>query len=629
MSKTNRRGLHLLITAAVMLLIFIHSAMPGDLSGAESGFIVQFINRFVDMDSESLSVIVRKTAHFMEFAVLGICLAVNVNDYRRRKSGTSGLSWFFITWILGTLYAVSDEVHQKFVPDRACTMTDMCIDAAGVAAGAIIAICILRRRQKRTRKKAVAADNGTEMKHARTEPAQTASTAPKNTHKKKKKRSKKRKRQLKHLKTLLILLIIAIAGAGITIYRDYQARPGFLEKIWISDRGADYITVAWERPRNVYRYIVTYNGETVNVSGRRKNVKLTGLDADTEYKISVRADSKKREGFEELEEHAKTKKIQTIDGDAPEMCFANRPVDFKQTAQTTLTYVSGKSYTVTEDGKIVFTGGGEITVTATAAETEEYAAATKEIKVEVLDTVNVDAAEAAPHIFYKLNSSNCGYVMTITGTKEASIPQAFTRYNGKYLITYITKENQRLVSYGNGKEVYTPEQPIGHANGITIANGKCYLVEGYSAKCTTFDPPNSNYSSFELPASTSGIAYDEINNMFYTSAKKGLTVYDGNFNYVKNVGIISRKNAYYVQDSAAYGEIMMHCISGADFFGTNYIDFYNMSSGTYLGSIECQLGEIESILVDEEGYIELLCNVKGSQDNIWKTPINMRMLCAE
>lgn len=628
MSKNNRRGLHLLITAAVMLLIFIHSAMPGDLCGAESGFIVQCINRFVDMDPELLSVIVRKAAHFMEFAILGICLAVNVNDYRRRKSGTSSLSWFFITWILGTLYAVSDEVHQKFVADRACTVTDMCIDAAGVAAGAIIAICILNRRQKRSRKK-TAPDPGFEMKHARTEPAQTTSTAPKNTNKKKKRKSKKRKRQIKHLKTLLILLIIAIAGAGITIYRDYQARPGFLEKIWISDRGADYITVAWERPRNVYRYVVTYNGETVNVSGRRNNVKLTGLDADTNYKISVRADSRKREGFEALEDQARTKKLQTIDGDAPEMCFANRAVDLRQTAQTTLTYTPSKNYTVTEDGKIVFTSGGEITVTATAAETEEYAAATKEIKVEVLDTVNVEAAGAAPHIFYKLNSSNCGYIMTITGTKEASIPQAFTRYNGKYLITYITKDDQRLVLYGNGKEVYTPEQPIGHANGITIANGKCYLVEGYSAKCTTFDPPNSDYSSFELPASTSGIAYDEINNMFYTSAKKGLTVYDGKFNYVKNVGIINRKNAYYVQDSAAYGEIMMHCISGADFFGTNYIDFYDMNSSTYLGSIECQLGEIESILVDEEGYIELLCNVKGSQDNIWKTPINMKLLCTE
>ena len=47
------------------------------------------------------------------------------------------------------------------------------------------------------------------------------------------------------------------------------------------------------------------------------------------------------------------------------------------------------------------------------------------------------------------------------------------------------------------------------------------------------------------------------------------------------------------------------------------------------GSIECELDEIESIIVDEEGYIELLCNIIGYPDYIWKTPINMKLLCAE
>ena len=440
-------------------------------------------------------------------------------------------------------------------------------------------------------------------------------------------RKKNRKRR-KRLKVLLILFVLALAGAAITVYRDYQARPGFLENIWISDRGADYITVAWERPRNVYRYVVKYNGESVNVSGRRKNVKLTDLDADTEYKISVRADSREREGFEELEERARTKKTQTIEGDAPAMCFANKPIDLKQTAATTLTYAPGNGYTVTEDGKIVFSAGGNITVTANASETEEYAATSKEIKVEVLDTVNVDAAGAAPHTFYRLNGDNCAYVMEVSGNEDATTPQAFALYDGGYIITYIKKdESQRLVTYGSSKKVHEPEQPLGHANGLTVANGKCYMVEGYSAKCTTFDPPNSNYSSFELPASASGIAYDERNHLFYTSARKGLTVYDEGFNLVKNVGTVARKGTFYVQDSATYGEIMMHCVSGEDYMGTNYIDFYNMSESKYLGSIECQLGEIESILVDADGYIELLCNVKGATDNIWRTPVNMRTLC--
>ena len=52
-----------------------------------------------------------------------------------------------------------------------------------------------------------------------------------------------------------------------------------------------------------------------------------------------------------------------------------------------------------------------------------------------------------------------------------------------------------------------------------------------------------------------------------------------------------------------------------------------MINGKYMGTIECDLSEIESMLVDDEGYIVLLSNVKDKQDLIWKTPINMKDLC--
>ena len=442
-------------------------------------------------------------------------------------------------------------------------------------------------------------------------------------------RKKNRKRR-KRLKVLLILFVFALAGAAITVYRDYQARPGFLENIWISDRGADYITVAWERPRNVYRYVVTYNGETVNVSGRRKSVKLTGLDADTEYKISVRADSREREGFEELEEKARTKKTQTIEGDAPAMCFANKPIDLRQTAQTSLTYSPGNGYTVTEDGKIIFTSAGNIEVTAKAAETEEYAAATKGITVEVLDTVSVDSKGAKPHVFYKLNKENCECLMTISGDGISVGPQSFVYDRGRYLVAYISNDHttERIVAFGAEKTVYEPEMDIGHANGLTIADGRCYSVRGGGEKtCISFDAPSSNYKSFELEYGASGIAYDETTQKFYTSARNYLIEYDSNFNVVKSISRINRDRKQGVQDCGAYGGIMMHCISGEDVQGTNYIDFYNMEEGKYLGTIECELNEVESLVIDDEGYIVLLCNIRGLNDYIWKTPINMKQLC--
>ncbi len=438
----------------------------------------------------------------------------------------------------------------------------------------------------------------------------------------------KRERQLKRLKVLLILLVIAIIGAGITIYRDFQARPGFLEKIWIADRGADSITIAWERPRNVHKFVITYNGKRLEVSGKRKGVKITGLTEDTEYKFTVRADSKQREGFEALEEKARTKKTQIIKGETKQTRFANRPVDLKQTAETELTYAPGNGYQVTEEGKIIFTKGGKITVKAEAAATEEYAAATKKIHVEVLDTFNTDADGAKQHIFYKLDSGNCKRLRSITGTKKQTTPQAFIYTKGQYYVTYVNKENdQRLVRFGDKKKTFKPKADLGHANGLTIADGVCYSVSGADNVCIIFDPPNSNYFAFDMAYDASGIAYDEISKKFFTSSRDELVAYDGNFSVVNHVGRVKRKGKFYVQDCAAYSDILMQGVSGKDAKGTNYIDFYDMEESKYLGSIECELGEVESLLVNEEGYIEVLSNVKGTTDIIWKTPINMKKLC--
>lgn len=433
---------------------------------------------------------------------------------------------------------------------------------------------------------------------------------------------------MKRVKILTFLLVLALAGAAITIYRDYQARPGFLEKIWIADRDADAITVAWERPRNVNKFIVTYNGETIEVSGRKKEVKITGLTPDTVYRISVRADSKERKGFEELEEQARTKKSQTIEGESEQIRFANMPVDLKQTAVTELTYAQGKGYNVTEDGKIIFTEGGNITVTANAAETEEYDGASKEIKVEVLGTVNTPAAGAKQHIFYKLDSSNCELLKTIKGTKEAYKPQSFVKKDGHYVVAYIKDDVQRIVTFGNKKSVAEPSEDLGHANGLTIANGRCYSVRGLDYKCITFDSPDGNYGSFDLAYHASGIAYDEVSNMFYTTSRGLLVTYDSSFNLVKSIGRVARKTQFYAQDCAAYDGILMQGISGPGYMGVNYIDFYDMNNDAYLGSVECDLDEIESIIVDDDGYLEVLCNVVGYKDYIWKTPINIKRLCS-
>ncbi len=74
-----------------------------------------------------------KTAHAGEYAVLGFLLA----------RALAGPGWLAIRWVhgicavvLATLYGVSDECHQLFVPGRQFDVIDMAADAIGASAGA-------------------------------------------------------------------------------------------------------------------------------------------------------------------------------------------------------------------------------------------------------------------------------------------------------------------------------------------------------------------------------------------------------------------------------------------------------------------------------------------------------------
>jgi VanZ family protein len=65
--------------------------------------------------------VLRKLAHFVEFAVLGALLARALAEP--------------YAFLASVGYAVLDEVHQSFVPGRAGTPRDVVIDVLGVAAG--------------------------------------------------------------------------------------------------------------------------------------------------------------------------------------------------------------------------------------------------------------------------------------------------------------------------------------------------------------------------------------------------------------------------------------------------------------------------------------------------------------
>jgi hypothetical protein len=73
--------------------------------------------------------VLRKTAHFAEYAILGALLA--------RALYNATATWAWLAWVAGAVYAASDEFHQHFVPGREGSPLDVAIDAVGVAVGVL------------------------------------------------------------------------------------------------------------------------------------------------------------------------------------------------------------------------------------------------------------------------------------------------------------------------------------------------------------------------------------------------------------------------------------------------------------------------------------------------------------
>lgn len=96
-----------------------------------------------DMSEQSLTFahfIVRKCAHFTEYAVLALLAArACLTSSRYRLSH----NWFLAAFCLVVLCALTDEVHQSFVPTRTGAIGDILIDVAG-GATALLAVALVR-----------------------------------------------------------------------------------------------------------------------------------------------------------------------------------------------------------------------------------------------------------------------------------------------------------------------------------------------------------------------------------------------------------------------------------------------------------------------------------------------------
>ena len=154
--KAPRKGRRLPTVIAILLavlilstmaVIFFFSAESGEESGSRSADVTDAILKITHPNLDSLSReeqqsieasvhhLVRKTAHFLEYAFLAFlttCLLLWLKHFSVFRIRPRQV-WVFPA-ALGLLYAISDEVHQIF-SHRGARVTDVLIDFAGTLFG--------------------------------------------------------------------------------------------------------------------------------------------------------------------------------------------------------------------------------------------------------------------------------------------------------------------------------------------------------------------------------------------------------------------------------------------------------------------------------------------------------------
>lgn len=159
-SIINSKIPHLRLLAPILwaLLIFTLSHQPPHVSDQQSGFFVQLASPLTSLAGEDTAIfIIRKAAHLTLYLVLGGLMYWALLPYARRRSArkahTPKVQTLILTvTLIAGVYAITDELHQYFIPGRSAELRDVLIDTAGALLGALLAAQLARIWQKHKRR---------------------------------------------------------------------------------------------------------------------------------------------------------------------------------------------------------------------------------------------------------------------------------------------------------------------------------------------------------------------------------------------------------------------------------------------------------------------------------------------
>ena len=135
-----KRLFKLLLVVIWMSVIFMFSHDSGEASSKKSdGLIITVVEFLAERDLSDAEkekgidfcvVPVRKGAHIISYFILGVLMVSLLKEFRLVDKRT-----FIFAVIMCILYAISDEVHQYYVPGRSGDVVDVLIDTVGSILG--------------------------------------------------------------------------------------------------------------------------------------------------------------------------------------------------------------------------------------------------------------------------------------------------------------------------------------------------------------------------------------------------------------------------------------------------------------------------------------------------------------
>ena len=121
-----------------MIVIFIFSTDSFS-SARTTPIIAPFLSSLfpslTEAHIENIGLLLRKLGHWSEYFILAVLL---MRALRAEFPGPSAKRRMIWSVAFSVIYAISDELHQSFVPSRSASAVDVSIDAIGAICGTLL-----------------------------------------------------------------------------------------------------------------------------------------------------------------------------------------------------------------------------------------------------------------------------------------------------------------------------------------------------------------------------------------------------------------------------------------------------------------------------------------------------------